>query len=195
MFVACFSEHEDIIPQWKGYAAAGAGYAIGFDLERTALVTETIPLRVIYGRSEQDAVIDAAIDGYLDVLERSLEAHPGQEERTASAVGFTLVSVLTQLIAGFKDESFAHEREWRLVEFIRSGDKRRQAEIRFEPRRGVVVPFIQRPLGKASSELPIRRVCCGPIAAPEIAARGVTSFLRGAGLSSEVVLSKAPLRF
>lgn len=194
-YVVCFSDSDDLVAQWKGYATGGAGYAIGFDLGKTAVATDTAPFRVIYSQIEQDLILDAAIDGYLGVLDRSLKAHQKDQEKTARSVGLALVSLLARLLVGFKSELFSHEREWRLVEFIPRADTNRQARVQFRPARGAIVPYIALALGEQSSTLPIKHVQCGPTGASGIDVDGAERFLRAAGLSCRVTKSRAPVRF
>jgi hypothetical protein len=192
IYVACFSDGDDIIPQWKGYASAGAGYALGFDLVRVATLSNTVPLRVFYTQQEKNLILDALIDGYLDVLERSLDAHPKAKEETAKAVGLTLVSALTQLHVSFKHDMFSHEREWRLVEFVPRSNQDRQ--LKFRSSRGVIVPYIELSLGDRQT-IPVREIRCGPTRSQGVGVEGVKMLVKEFGLSCSVSESAAPIRY
>lgn len=193
IYVACFSDGDDIIPQWKGYASAGAGYALGFDIVRAATLSNTVPLRVFYTEHEKNVILDAIIDGYIDVLERSLDAHPNEKEETAKAVGLTLASTLTQLLASFKHDIFSHEREWRLVEFVLRSNQARRSKFRSS--RGVIVPYIELSLGEGGQALPVREIRCGPTSSQDVGVEGVKMLVREYGLSCSVSESAAPMRY
>jgi len=194
VYVACFSDGNDIIPQWKGYASDGAGYALGFDLVRAARLSDTMPLRVIYDEREQRLILDSLVDGYLTVLDRSLQAHPDQEEETAKAVGLTLTSALLRILVGFKQDMFSHEREWRLVEHVaQSNQKKRQCKFRSS--RGVILPYIELSLGGEISDLPVSEIRCGPTSRRGIGLKGAEMLIRQLGLPCKVTESAAPLRY
>ena len=42
-YIACFSESDDYLAQWRGYADNGRGVAIGFDVETIERLIEQIP--------------------------------------------------------------------------------------------------------------------------------------------------------
>ena len=193
VYVACFSDGNDIIPQWKGYASDGAGYALGFDLVRAATLSDTTPHRVIYGEREQHLILDSLVDGYLTVLDRSLQAHSDQEEETAKAVGLTLTSALLRILVCFKQDMFSHEREWRLVELVAQSNQKRQCKFRSS--RGVILPYIELSLGDKISALPISKIRCGPTSSRGIGLEGTEMLVRQLGLSCKVTESAAPLRY
>jgi Protein of unknown function (DUF2971) len=195
-YVACFSEKSDVIPFWKGYGADGLGYALGFDLEATWKSADLAAYRVVYDKSDQEAILDVAVEGYIGVLKRSLDRYPGQEEAVVQATGITLASVLMQLLAFFKHESFDYEVEWRLVQFIPRFRERRERTARCRISRGVVVPFVEIELGKDIASLPLREVRCGPVIHKGVGADTVRAFAKRAGLSCEVTESGLPpMRF
>jgi hypothetical protein len=191
VFVACFSDGRDIIPQWRGYGADGAGYALGFAFPDVAGVADADPLRVVYLKEVQDEILDAAIEGYAGAFERSIRANPDDEEAAAQAVGLSLATLLIRLSAAFKNEMFAHEREWRLVTFMRRDQPPRP--LKFRASHGSVVPYVEMALEASDGGFPLREIVCGPT----VLAVGVDSakyLVSRTGLKCVVRRSAAPLR-
>lgn len=111
-FVFSLSARGDSLPQWRGYAADGAGYALGFDGPALTAIVRPEPLRkpisqvgcfpVLYDLDEQFAFIDKVAE---------LVPHsPKPMVRTAHAM-----FIGTLLSPAFKHSAFHDECEWRLV--------------------------------------------------------------------------------
>ena len=103
-YVACFCEEGDLLSQWRGYAGAD-GYALGF--RATHLVEREYDVLgpVQYGAPAVSALVDEIVPGTAQFPVN----HP-----YPSAVAVIENTVLPRL-AGIKHESFAEEREWRLI--------------------------------------------------------------------------------
>lgn len=194
-YVACFCDSGDNLPQWRGYAVNGAGYALGFALDRIALSTECIPLRVIYSPETRDAILDVAMEGYVGVLTRSLAKHPNHAEETSRQVGLAYLTLMTQVLLCFKDEMFAHEREWRLVEFVHRRRSDKRARVQFRAARGAILPYLELALGNSVSDIPLEEVRCGPTAAKDISRAGLEAVKAHWGMTFDITESLAPVRF
>lgn len=60
IYIACFCKNGDLLSQWRGYGAAGGGYAIGFAAKKVGRSSSPSVLlrKVIYERKAQKEIID-----------------------------------------------------------------------------------------------------------------------------------------
>jgi hypothetical protein len=165
MFVACFSELEDVLSQWSRYGANGRGLALGFDSERISALKvpqyrhtpdgEVIPmtailsggpssgseveftwnaflLKVSYGDTERDRVVD----GLIDTVERVCADTP---DSFSHMVGncISQTHALVHRLPLVKNAAFDDERERRvtITEYFggRSAAQRRALSSLGEP--------------------------------------------------------------
>ena len=109
-YFACFSEKEDCLSQWRGYADDGKGMAIGFNkkvLEQLVKL-ENYNLRfakVIYDKNEQGRYVERVVKENLKRIEKTGARHAALELNTNYRMEFSR----------YKHPSFAEEEEWRLV--------------------------------------------------------------------------------
>ena len=151
--VSSFSEAGDLLSQWRGYCAQGAGFSIGFDAQK---------LREL-GRAQGFSLVRCEYDP--DVSRKRIETYIKEEikknpdddpNRTRS---WHIAKRVATYSAGIKHISFAEEREWRLVsDMIHSPDP----NFRFRRGQSVIVPYFKLKLAEASDKLPIRSVIVGP---------------------------------
>ena len=133
-YIACFSESDDYLAQWRGYADNGRGVAIGFDVETIERLIEQIP----------DAQLEFRKVHYIDTNKNVMDCDTTQcnlsLNRHAAKLVETLFSYMErnetkQILDGtyldsqaghwfipllqdsffYKDDSFAEEDEWRLI--------------------------------------------------------------------------------
>lgn len=109
-YVACFSEKEDCLSQWRGYADDGKGMAIGFNkkvLEQLAKLKKFNLefAKVIYDKNEQERYVERAVKENLKRMEETGVWHAAVELNTNFRMEFS----------HYKHPSFAEEEEWRLV--------------------------------------------------------------------------------
>lgn len=145
-FVSCFCSGGDLLSQWRGYGQGG--YALGFRrsaidafASRRALEVDAghdgvatigrIALtRVEYAADAQERILQRAAEWIVDPPEGS-PVGAGQSTWVASAAA-----------ASIKRDSFAEEREWRLI-VSRHGA--RQERFRISPS-GMFIPYLSVPL-------------------------------------------------
>jgi hypothetical protein len=123
-FIACFSEHGDLLSQWRAYADDGRGVSAGFSFDDLAVPTGLTftnvfhrrPLgctidRVVYEEKEQSESL-RRVFRYIDHLVRSdFARHPYMYDALIGT-GRDCLSYLSRLL---KHPGFSEEREWRIL--------------------------------------------------------------------------------
>jgi hypothetical protein len=197
-FAACLCEEDDLIPQWRGYAASGAGYSIGFSTSSLVDVKGIVPIRAIYDDEEKVLLTRAMIDKFEEAWEKSSDRFHGKKKDVAIACATALRTGLTILSLGYKPSAFSYEREWRFVDIMGRQDLPSAAQLRFRESAGIISPYVGLPLtspGAPASALPIQSVTCGPTLANDAAVSAIELLLASKGITSVVRKSVAPLRF
>jgi hypothetical protein len=197
-FTASFCEADDLVPQWRGYGANGAGYAIGLATPQLARLYEHFSLlRVHYTDEAKRAAVQKLINGFSSAWENAERTRRGQREPIATAIATALLTGLTLLSLSFKPEMFAYEREWRLVQILPRGEAS-TGRIAFRDSGGLVVPYTTLALADPSlgvDILPLTSLRTGPALQNEANEDAVRLFLESRGLSPRIASSMAPLRF
>ena len=153
-YVACFCEDGDLLSQWRGYAGAD-GYALGFRPDHLVEWEHDVLGPVQYGAEAVSALVAEIVPDTA----RASANHP-----TPTAVAVIENTVLRRL-ARIKDESFAEEREWRLIAVRDPTDD----ELRFRAGAFGIVPYF-------SLAFPAEALACvvvGPGNHARLRARGV----------------------
>ena len=112
-FISCFSEEADILSQWRAYADDGAGFSMGFSVEKLKVTkniinfddhpsdpTKIYLLKVLYEQDKQKEFISRCI--------KRVAESPGEEPYQSD-------NVLPNYAIALKNPAFAEEKEWRLV--------------------------------------------------------------------------------
>lgn len=198
----CLSEEGDLLSQWRGYAADGAGIAIGFSragLEQLCSTSKTtagrsVELHMIY-------YVDPSADAhrYSEVAVNVNNARATAFENIGgvnhSNISFEELMILRsnareaamkKAVKPFindlykvKGTAFREEKEWRLLSFIR-GDE--SDSVEYQPKDQLLVPYDQ--LALPTNNL-ITHIMLGPKnKTPECVIRG---FLKAKGFSSIAV--------
>lgn len=158
-----FCEDGDLLGQWRGYGSFGAGYAVGFDL--TGLPHPQIghPVKVKYGFQNLDALA-------LDLLSIYVEASNNWHNHTFDELCQHGAGALRTISLGFKDISYADERETRILTSANYEERdlfKEEAPLRFRSRGSDIIPYTSLYLDlitpdKGVSPLPIRKIITGP---------------------------------
>lgn len=196
-YAASFSAEDDLVPQWRGYGAHGAGYALGLRTHDLSLLNEHfLIMPVLYKHEEQRAVIHDVIHALEVLWEREIESRRVAKSRVAEVIHLTMLSVLTILSLSLKSELFAYEQEWRLVHV--DSDVVADYEPDFREARGMLVPYVAFPLQNPDlrvPSVPIASVTIGPMIRADEAEAGLRRFFAKQQLDVPIRVSKAPLRF
>jgi hypothetical protein len=159
VYLVSFCTKGDLLSQWRGYAAAGGGYAIGFDPSRLYGRTkyEKEPYRVlrqvVYTLAEQERIIQQWLQ--REVVKAPLE-HAEYE----------LLMLFSDHLMFFKNPSYDEEGEWRLVLFGRHTDNSWVWPAKYRVRGGQIIPYadfdLTKSTGPLAGKLPINTIVCGP---------------------------------
>lgn len=182
--VASFSEQADQLSQWRGYANDSRGVSIGLDLSNlrppSNIGTAVTFAPCLYNQLEKCALLKAVFAHYRRGLQEWWDsmANIARNERRKGAVadpqfGQRLVSEhrselnsvlhrgnstlqfdLLRAAPLLKNESFAEEKEWRLVLPLRQLPNIHPLEFRYT--RDALVPYIAYPLNNPGEAGPIR---------------------------------------
>jgi hypothetical protein len=211
VYICCFCQKDNLLSQWRGYAANGSGVSLQFDSggfsPRTGADCPHGLMRfwkVQYEEEKQRKVVDAAIT--LTFGER-------RGGRDATALAHLAADRIQFFIPTFKNGSFNEEAEWRL---IFTPDPGCTIAPRFRVRGSMVVPYYslrdldtppvaarrRRTAGSrrpatdpAPPKLPISHVTVGPSANKALNVESVRMLLQRRGYPTvSVEASKIPFR-
>lgn len=177
-FVACFSEAESLLSQWRGYSDDSGGYnlSISFDSETKfshnidKLTDESsLDLRkVIYEADLQKEIVEKCvtkiIEGAKSALKRLKEKGPLQQDNLPYPID--PVNTLFDIIFSIKHLGFHEEREWRLIKGISSYHTSELSLLKFRESRGGLIPYIHTYVYKNvgdSLEFPLKELRYGPM--------------------------------
>lgn len=182
-FCVCFSESEDQLSQWRGYAQDGKGIAIGFDkkiLEELNLISEYHIAfgKVIYNNSEE--YVKEIVDDNIQKFEYKGVGHVALELSQNYRMKFPFV----------KNQGFEEEREWRAVVCsqvgnynIPSSDKILFSKIKYRTSNNKLIPYIEMNFDKIKQNI-IKEILLGPKSDVEI--EDVVNFLKFCGYYENV---------
>lgn len=182
-FCVCFSESEDQLSQWRGYAQDGKGIAIGFDkkiLEELNLISEYHIAfgKVIYNNSEE--YVKEIVDDNIQKFEYKGVGHVALELSQNYRMKFPFV----------KNPGFEEEREWRAVVCsqvgnynIPSSDKILFSKIKYRTSNNKLIPYIEMNFEKIKQNI-IKEILLGPKSDVEI--EDVVNFLKFCGYYENV---------
>jgi hypothetical protein len=206
-YVVCFSEHDDLLTQWKTYGSWGAGFSIGFDrvrLERAfnppmtvgdlmksigVMRPETRLVKVKYADDTQSSQLRRAFARFASILDHTC-SEPDMQE-CASAIADNVALSASQ----FKHPGFSSEAEWRLmIATIFAGRYAFETdELCFRASSRTVIPYLKT-TRQPNGTLPIISITIGPTLHRSLSEQSVTALLRSKGYSDvRVKASTLPL--
>jgi DUF2971 family protein len=199
-FVTCFCADGDQLSQWRSYAAAGSGCAIGFSTRALLEHNQPILRRVIYEPAVQERMIQTVISRSR-VLFREVSTGRSikdlDDDRTLPAFASFLASRLKEFACTFKHPGFQEEKEWRLIfRGFRSREFMPALRFREDSLSTPYIPISLRNAGPSPPALlPILEVRHGPSIHPGLARKSLLLLLEKFGYDHvEVRGSSTPLR-
>jgi hypothetical protein len=218
-YAVCFSQTPNDLGQWRGYADGGRGYAVGLSADGlrhkvcVRVADAEMPWfgRVIYDRTEQDAILAGLISVVMDMWG---ELKPGPTyDRDLNALKFAARQVFGEVIPFLKNPSFAAEQEWRLLVLslppldaddidyhvkVRERDRRLYPYVEFVAREtefdGVQSTPVKRDPKEPRLPLPVTSVLAGPLVDLKTEAPALRLLLAAGGVNAPVKHSDIPLR-
>jgi hypothetical protein len=172
VFLLCFSEHRNLLSQWRGYTPLGRGVCIGF---KHNLMIERAQragwqwLSCSYGVTSHRAWMSAYLTRFLRealAVQDTFSAFDATEQ-----VWNNTDRDLFVCAAHVKDSAFSEEREWRLV----SPPIMTQAQsVKFRVGRHSLVPYIEFDLVDSEQPvLPLHEIVVGPTPNPRAAEHAI----------------------
>ena len=190
IFAACFTERADSLPQWRGYADDGLGYAVGLILENMPRPPRSVCrlVKIVYDEKlQRELVTQAFVQGGAAV--KWIDDQKFDEEHELDLLRLVKVrvsSALSRLVSLFKNPAFEYEQEWRyVVEPLFTEDKPAHDGVSFRRSRFGVTPYFKlvfEPL------LPLAEVVLGPRTPEALAERAVVALL----LANKHLIQRTP---
>lgn len=196
VYICCFCEKDDLLSQWRAYAANATG--VSLECEPTGFNYITGPdcppavglmrfWKVFYKMETQQKIIRSAIKYYPSFEPNAVPADWARW--TAEAIRFFLPT--------FKNDAFAEEKEWRLI-FTPTPNNATQPSYRVA--RGMLIPHyslkeLAAHLGQVDHKLPLTAVRIGPSPNKRLNAASARMLLDRHGYSNvRVNVSESPYR-
>ena len=113
IYVSSFSEDEDLLSQWRGYAG-GSGVSIGFsfaDIRELAERSDFLVIKCIYDAETKHNILIQILNQITQIWAPRLSSDPDLDEQ--AAINFR--NIFLRYAPAFKNGSFREEAEWRLV--------------------------------------------------------------------------------
>lgn len=191
VYICCLCEKDNLLSQWRGYAANGTGVSIELAHQNFNFLTGPdcshglLRLwNVFYREDQQRNIIGKAIDfAWLHQTHLTVDK---RAQNAADAIQF--------FIPTFKNHDFEEENEWRLI-FTPRPDL--QVKPRFRIARNMLVPYYSlQDLGWSSTQpLPITGLCIGPSVNKMLNVQSTQLLLKERNYTNiPVTVSKTPFR-
>lgn len=178
-YIVCLSEQQDSLPMWHRYGNDGQGVAIGLSsdyLQRQE--PEWRMCKCDYPPEPENAKFpdeDVLAEDYNELIGSASKERQERMEKTTQSLRALVHSVW------FKHPCYAYEKEWRL-------HSRRDTDIRFRERNGLIVPYIELRLPAEA----IKEIRIGPTARQELSARSLGMFFASKKIEAELYTSSLP---
>lgn len=193
--VASFTEQGDLLSQWRGYCTPGDGLSIGLPrpcIEASARAVGWIVTRSTYEPAQQRAVLAELVDRHvlrlLGWLASTTAPPSDPDDHALFREAWAFAQELSTIAPAIKDESFAEEREWRVISAPQDFRK-----MRYRPGRHTLIPYAELPIVDMQGESVKVRV--GPTAHPQLATSAAGGRLMQQGFTAyDVVASVVPFR-
>lgn len=172
LYVACFSEIEDSLSQWRGYCPPSFGYSLGFNGDRLKSIgaEQGFDLRkCIYDRTEQEGLVQEWAENSINLLADNYAGEDDIAEFCCLKIGILLQNFIT--FAPFlKHPSFKEENEWRLVSTVPTNNPR----TKLRPGKSMLIPYVPIKLNLANDKELLWNARIGPTPHIELAMNSAT---------------------
>lgn len=200
-FLACFSEHEDSLSQWRAYGGHGTGYAIGMgfgvtDEDDAAQCFTAGLVRCQYGGQAYDDAVRSVIGSICHAFREYAETYIRDKTAGARAL-LAACRVLAHRLFGhmvrYKDPAYSEETEWRIMAFLKSDPGQNPTGFRIGA--NGLCPHIPIGFDPSSPTFQLKKVVVGPSPDQDVRALVAKLMLEKHGFGScEVVKSRIPYR-
>ncbi len=205
--IASFTQAEDQLAQWRGYANDARGISIGFDLSKIRSRMSHSPnlfAKCIYEESDKRTLLSKILAGLVNDFLSSFASinprwepdNPGWEQEFSKRISVILSKLNFRLLCVaplIKNRAFHEEAEWRLVVPLFAGVKNLES-VGYRPSETAIVPYLPFPLlPNAQGDCACTRAIVGP-GAHVSASDSLNLFLHALGVDAAVSNSKIPYR-
>jgi hypothetical protein len=188
-FVGSFSEHGDLLSQWRSYGEEASGFSVGvrYDdllphLRRQGFVLR----RCVYAPEVKHDLVGALLDAAIRKARATLD-----EDTDLVQVADEFINAFLRLAPIFKDFAFREETEWRLF----TGPlAMTHPQVEFRKTKSMIVPYFNFTLSAEQEPMRLAHVIVGPNSERELACASAAAFLHKNGIDCPVLLSKIPFR-
>jgi hypothetical protein len=198
-FVACFSEIEDDLGQWRGYGGGECGYAIGFRSQGILDVGNSRPDSLLAPMNYEDKrhntiVADVVRMGEIYFRQGLSRGLPDVEKWAREFVA-AFDEQLSFIACAVKHPKFCGEAERRIVTLLQPGE---HMALQFRQKRTLLARHLPLDLTSAidgKQLLPLSRIYVGPGPAQKVSRISVGDLLKQTGYNAiPVEVSKVPYR-
>lgn len=154
-FLISFSEYKDQLNQWRSYANDASGYSIGFNTHSLIGSHKYILTKVIYNENEKLKILDYYFKHLKNIL---YDMKEDSADEICDVILVPLRLTLNFILRTFKNETFADEKEWRLISFFIENSKNNN--IKFRESRLGIIPYLELDFNELN--IKINKVICGP---------------------------------
>jgi hypothetical protein len=200
LFVSCFSEHGNLLSQWRAYTRPNKGLSLRFDrqqleafmashgfaISRCEYIPEFQQMKSYHFMSW---MVNAAKDADASAGKPSAAPDPEHYYEVFN----TFTDEILRTAVSIKHPAFAEEREWRFVSKNLSSDELKK-RVRFREGASSVIPYLALCAGEGE-QLPLNGIAVGPTPFVQHSMEAVRTLLSAAGRSDIPVLdSGVPFR-
>lgn len=192
IYVACFSEVDDSLSQWRGYCPSGFGYCIGFVEERLKQIAESQGFTLkpcIYDLGEQRKLVKKWTEGIVSQIKENYFEDIDLEQY-CSTHAQEYFNEFARLAPYVKHNSFFEEKEWRLVTLVFSNDPR----VKLRAGRSMLVPYIEIDLKLSRETDLVWNIRVGPTPQLELAMSSATKLFNKINIVSGIGRTMVPYR-
>jgi hypothetical protein len=198
-FCASFSLDGDLLSQWRGYAAGGTGFALGFHPKGFHPQRTTMYGCVLYDHAEQRALMQRTFDEHAQPLSQAMsEWQVPDSIEDASRLRlpqpiYSLLSCLLVYESLMKDSSYVEEREYRRVLLVPK-HKLKDTELHFGVSARGIRPYVEMPFWSNDTHF-LKEIVVGPSLAFDDTHRTLAMLLESKGYEGVAIrASKVPHR-
>ena len=179
--VACFSEKQDDLSQWRGYCPGGGGFSVGFDSDQLGKAADSRHAFIapcVYDPDLQSHLVKQLVDGFIKegFTERD-------KDFDAKKVSWDFTMDCIFLACVLKHPSFKDEQEWRIVsQSIPPTDP----QLGFRKSRTALIPHLRFELTEPQVPLNVHLVV-GPNPEMELALESATSLFAATNCTGPAV--------
>ena len=197
LFVVSFSKQDDLLGQWQAYAGPYSGYSLGFRSSKLDAHENAKLVECNYDKRKQLEDIKNLIGKHSEEISEfyELSSESVKQNKRNGLNEFISQRVdaskkMLWLAKSFKNSSFRHEEEWRLVVGPLPEDSEK---ICYRPTKRTVIPYTE--IDFNSAGLPIERIVVGPGPHQKRSATSLKQMLKNFGFKNvEVSQSEIPYR-